>query len=212
MSTSQSRPPTDIDAIVNKYMDALHRVGGTDYFHDSAVHVCMVLALQEMICPAAPAVSDSLLGDIQHWRDKAALLTQQVTDMQNDNAELTQQLIQMDSDNANLTQRANGAAAKPVAVELAELPTKIDWSSLDSETNDFRISVANNRRSWREVPKRHRLEMIQCVLSQPTEDGAPMSMPYFNALKPEWMPAANGLPTSFGCSWPELPFLTMSGI
>jgi len=199
MSTIQSRPLDHVDVVAAKYMDALLRVAGEGYYLQAhAVHVCMVLALQELtgshaVYPAGPQ------------QDKVAALSQQVADMQNDNAELTQQLIQMDRDNAHLTQRINedGAAVKPATSPADD----IDWNTIGVIADDFLISLSTGRRVWSAVPKPIRLEIIQHVLGQNTPDGKPMTMARYDAIKPVWMPTASGLPTVFGCSWKELATL-----
>ncbi len=51
---------------------------------------------------------------------------------------------------------------------------------------------------------------VQKVLAQPTESGKAMTMGEFDRIRPAWMPQPASLPTTFGCSWPELPGLRLS--
>lgn len=88
----------------------------------------------------------------------------------------------------------------------------VDWgvTGLTSLANQARLSLNGRETTWRKVPKAIRLELVQAVLAQPTESGRPMTMGEFDRVRPTWMPAAMGLPTTFGCSWPELPTLRLS--
>ena len=146
-------------------------------------------------------------------------LTTVVAEMDAANADLLQQLIRTDSDNADLALRLAARAtlpatpvedAQPQPVAVEPVTDGIDWSTLSVQADDFRISVDAGRRNWRQVPKEIRLELIQCVLAQHTPDGEPMTMAYFDGLKPMWMATASSNPTVFGCTWRELPVISLS--
>jgi len=91
----------------------------------------------------------------------------------------------------------------------------VDWSSgnpyLSPEAWVAVTDLENGVVTWRQTKKRIRLELTQKVLAQPTESGRPMTMGEFDRVKPAWMPAACGLPTTFGCAWSELPGLRLGG-
>ena len=166
--------------------------------------------------------------------DKVTLLERQLAKAESDydaaqtaKAELMQQLSQLDADNAGLTQRLASSVTLPSLPPMATLTTndngnvhqvavaeasadEIDWSTLSPMADDYRISVEDGRRPWRQVPKEFRLELVQCVLGQKTPDGTPMTMSFFDFIKPTWIPSANGMPITFGCSWSTLPVFSLA--
>ena len=87
----------------------------------------------------------------------------------------------------------------------------VDWSQLSTMAAESLESLESGWTTWRKVGKAVRLELVQAVLAQPTESGRPMTMGEFDRVKPAWMPAACGLPTTFGCAWSELPGLRLGG-
>jgi hypothetical protein len=101
---------------------------------------------------------------------------------------------------ALMPQPSNGhdAPASPLVVRLAGF----DWSSLSPDANDYRIGIERGSHVFRRLPLTIRLEIVQCVLRQ--LNGGNATMADYEALKPEWMPGATGLPRTFGCGWTEL--------
>ncbi len=76
-------------------------------------------------------------------------------------------------------------------------------TTLPADILDYWDGIAAGRWTWRRLPKPVRLAMVRHALSFGPEDGA-MTMAEFDAVRPEWMPAAQSLPTTFGCSWSDL--------
>lgn len=99
----------------------------------------------------------------------------------------------------------NGNSASPAAA--APLPAATWWSTLDDETNDWRLSLEAGRRTFRQLNKRTRLALAQAV-ARHVGNGAMPTQPQFDAAKPNWMPGGGGLAVSFGATWSELLKLT----
>jgi len=125
---------------------------------------------------------------------------------------LRQQLAQLDADNADLTKKLaafNGAASMPTPAAHVNgngaTPEPFDWKHpISTELADYWESLDAGRRSFRQLDKRIRLDLVQTALASfeqlPTQAA-------FNAAKPEWMPSATSICTAFACKWEDLPAL-----
>lgn len=87
----------------------------------------------------------------------------------------------------------------------------IDWgvTGLTSVAHQALMALEDRTTTWRKLSKWVRLELIQCVLAQPTASRQAMTMAEYDALRPVWMPVASGLPVTFECGWNELPTLRL---
>jgi hypothetical protein len=128
---------------------------------------------------------------------------------------LRQQLAQLDADNADLTKKLaqfNGAAAVSVAPAIhtngnsnGTAPAPFNWKQpISTELADYWESLDAGRRTFRQLDKRIRLDLVQTALASfeqmPTQAA-------FNAAKPEWMPTATSICTAFACKWEDMPSL-----
>lgn len=130
---------------------------------------------------------------------------------------LRQQLAQLDADNADLTKKLaafNGITTVPAAPVIhpngggngyGTLPAPFNWKQpISTELADYWESLDAGRRSFRQLDKRIRLDLVQTALASfeqlPTQAA-------FNAAKPEWMPTATSICTAFACKWEDLPAL-----
>lgn len=143
---------------------------------------------------------------------------------------LRQQLMQMDADAAELSARLSAAEhgwaaaqadADRLALQVVQQPIVIHsngtgaavaptpahdaawWADLDSETNDYRISLEAGRRTFRQISKERRLLLAQAVARHIGGGALPLQQE-FDAGKPDWMPGGGGLVKSFGITWSEL--------
>lgn len=120
------------------------------------------------------------------------------------NTELVAQIATLQAELA--ASHTNGAAANRPYVLPDDLPL---WAQpqaldgLDSEATDWWIGCAAGRHTWRSVPKPIQLRMVRHILSYGPETGS-MKMTEFDAIKPDWMPAAGSHTKTLGLSWPQL--------
>lgn len=101
-------------------------------------------------------------------------------------------------------------APPPSAISNQQSPINNSmWSDpimlqlLDNEATDWWIGCAAGRHTWRSVPKPIQLRMVRHILSYGPETGS-MKMTEFDAIKPDWMPAAGSHTKTLGLSWPQL--------
>lgn len=147
--------------------------------------------------------------------DQLAIERREVRTLIEEIESLRQQLAQLDADNADLTRKlaaANAAGANSnghvkgavVEVTSAEISARRMAADANAELADYWESLDKGRRTFRQLEKRIRLDLVQTALASfaemPTQSA-------FNTAKPEWMPTATGLCTAFGCKWEELPTL-----
>jgi len=119
------------------------------------------------------------------------------------------QLLQCDADNAKLTQEvhrlrswtveadARAAAAQPPPVVSA-------FVTASQEAEDYRIGLDAGRWTWREVPKRLRLELVRSVIAATPNH----TQSEFDAVRPSWMATATAQCAAFSATWRELADLT----
>lgn len=222
------------DAIFNKYAEALDHIGGhIDALSTDAVLLALRLAIQETADANAALVND-MSGIIANLRaqelvpetalvtaqNEAAMLRQQVQiertevgTLIEEIQQLRQQLAQLDADNADLTRKL-AAFTQTASVQEAPVvhvngngtaPAPFDWKHpISTELADYWESLDKGRRTFRTLDKHIRLDLVQTALSAfeqlPTQAA-------FNAAKPEWMPAAASICTTFACKWEDLPTL-----
>lgn len=80
-------------------------------------------------------------------------------------------------------------------------PQAADWRSvLDAEFQEIVESLDTGRRTFRQIPKRERLIILQAILRSIPES----SMNAYDVAKPTWAPQASSIPVTFGCSWLDL--------
>lgn len=214
--------------VFDKYTEALMDLGMSDGAAISADAI--LLALRLAIGEAYTAgVPESALVAAQNetamLRQQLATERAEVRTLIEEIESLRQQLAQMDADNANLTRKlavanshivaltdrihadesnihvngnghVNGAAPATPAVSF-------NWNiPIEPELADFRESLDKGRRTFRQLEKYVRLGLVQTALASFAELPTQAA---FNAAKPEWMPQATTLCTTFNCKWEELP-------
>lgn len=108
----------------------------------------------------------------------------------------------------------DGATARTSASSVSTngmgAPASVSWwNDLDTESNDWRISLDAGRRKFRDLPKAQRLTLAQAFLRglALTHGGTAAGMPGmadYDDQKPEWMPTGSSLTKTFNCGWSEL--------
>lgn len=145
--------------------------------------------------------------------ENAASAHRELTTLIAERDALRQQLAQLDADNADLTKKLAAfnqtASIQDVPVMHVNgngtAPAPFDWKHpISTELADYWESLDAGRRSFRQLDKRIRLDLVQTALASfeqmPTQA-------VFNIAKPEWMPTATSICTAFACKWEDLPAL-----
>lgn len=218
----------NLNAIASKYWHALAALRGEVDPHDD---IAILLALQLAVHDAAQHQPNPPQDFTQHqtdwltdqiarlnewlaehavdlyidpYIDTAAAIIAAADQLRGQVAKLSLELgTAIDERNQLLQELASVAdcAVLGASVVPASAPAQLDPSRLSQNARDYLVGIEAGRWSWRKLPKGVRLEMLQAVLG----DG--MTMAEFDAAKPDWMPAAAGHPTTYGCSWAELATL-----
>lgn len=207
--------------IFERYYNAL--IADWDDAHAviGAARLALRLAIQETAEANAALVNDmsAIIANLQAQATDAEDLTSCRGELEKLIAErdnLRQQLAQLDADNADLTKKLaafNGITAVSAAPVIhpngsgngyGTAPAPFDWKHPSTELADYWESLDKNRRTFRQLDKHIRLDLVQTTLASfehlPTQAA-------FNAAKPEWMPTATTLCTAFNCKWEDLPTL-----
>jgi hypothetical protein len=213
------------DAIFQKYWKTLLDLGIASEV-DSAIALALRLAIQEAADANAALVNDmsAIIANLRSQelvpesalvaaQNEVSMLRQQRGTLIEEAEQLRQQLAQLDADNADLTKKLAAfnqtASIQDVPVMHVNgngtAPAPFDWKHpISTEQADYWESLDAGRRSFRQLDKRIRLDLVQTALASfeqmPTQAA-------FNAAKPEWMPTATGLCTAFNCKWEDLPTL-----
>lgn len=156
---------------------------------------------------------------------EVAELRQQIAQMDADNAAM----IRRNRELVAALDIATGAApavAKPVAIltngtingtAITTAPpaaihhtTLNDFASanLTPENYDWWIGLDAGRHTWRNLPKRNRLDLVRYVLSFGPPNAA-MKMVEFDVIRPEWMPTAGTHTKTFNMTWEQLNDFTV---
>ena len=192
------------DAIFDKYAEALDHIGANaQALVNDMSGIIANLRAQELVPESALVAA----------QNEVSMLRQQRGTLIEEAEQLRQQLAQLDADNADLTKKLAAfnqtASIQDVPVMHVNgngtAPAPFDWKHpISTELADYWESLDAGRRSFRQLDKRIRLDLVQTALASfeqmPTQAA-------FNAAKPEWMPTATGLCTAFNCKWEDLPTL-----
>lgn len=213
------------DAIFQKYWKALLDLGIASEV-DSAIALALRLAIQEAVDANAALVNDmsAIIANLRSQelvpesalvaaQNEVSMLRQQRGTLIEEAEQLRQQLAQLDADNADLTKKLAAfnqtASIQDVPVMHVNgngaAPEPFDWKHpISTELADYWESLDKERRTFRQLDKRTRLDLVQTALASfeqmPTQAA-------FNAAKPEWMPTATSICTAFACKWEDLPSL-----
>lgn len=108
------------------------------------------------------------------------------------------------------TDHPNGTAvtmAPPAAIHPNTL-NDFAPANLTPENHDWWLGLTAGRHTWRNLPKRNRLDLVRYVLSFGPPDAA-LKMIEFDAIRPEWMPTAGTHTKTFNMTWEQLNDFTV---
>ncbi len=108
------------------------------------------------------------------------------------------------------TDHPNGSAiatAPPAAIHHTTL-NDFASANLTPENYDWWIGLDAGRHTWRNLPKRNRLDLVRYVLSFGPPDAA-LKMIEFDAIRPQWMPTAGTHTKTFNMTWEQLNDFTV---
>ena len=217
------------DMILHKYMRHLRYIDQGSIVHLDAVELALRLALDELAesIPSTDVHTTEQLGAANlRIMELQADLERLQTDADTEIAALKAQLTELDTDNAAMIRRNRELVAaldiaKPAAIHNTDHPngtavtmappaaihpnTLNDFApaNLTPENHDWWLGLTAGRHTWRNLPKRNRLDLVRYVLSFGPPDAA-LKMIEFDAIKPDWMPGSGSHTKTLNLSWSQL--------
>lgn len=204
------------DMILHKYMRHLRYMNG-GYISLDAVELALRLALDEL--------AESIPSTDVHTTEQLGAANLRIMELQAD-----LERLQTDADTEiaalDIATGVAPATAKPAAIHNTDHPngtavtmappaaihpnTLNDFApaNLTPENHDWWLGLTAGRHTWRNLPKRNRLDLVRYVLSFGPPDAA-LKMIEFDAIRPEWMPTAGTHTKTFNMTWEQLNDFTV---